>query len=466
MVNFHTPEALTKELQIQHVASTGQRRIRLSTNFLGNFGFLPGTRLTARHCSRGFDLVPSTQANSPWKVHLRRYAHRRNNPTESIIDIQGNDFINKVVPCNVERLHFTLLQNQILVRPVYAPLFHIRQRMQNCTEKGLCSFLALSSGLDAVAFAKAGFSIQAVLDWRPPEVRDAADLTETGLCTVLANHKPRLVFNEDITRVDMRRLAGKLRTIGDVAMLGIGLQCDDFSSAKSASHKRAERAEFRPSSRELGFYATRLIDEVRPATVLIENVPGWHQSEAQAILGAVLTRIGYYVQAKVLNAADFGALTRRVRCYLVASCWPGYEFPEPTARNLVPLKEILKEEALLFQDVGHTRTIAAAKASDRARFCPLESTTAPTVLKSQARRTKDSLYFTDDAGRILFPTVTALKTLHGFGEELNLGAVSSEVATEQIGQGIDLALHQRAAEQLHKHIWLNCRTARQGNPAS
>jgi hypothetical protein len=88
------------------------------------------------------------------------------------------------------------------------------------------------------------------------------------------------------------------------------------------------------------------------------------------------------------------------------------------------------------------------------------------VLKSQARRTKDSLYFTDDAGRILFPTVSALKTLHGFGEELNLGAVSSEVATEQIGQGIDLALHQRAAEQLHKHIWLNCRTARQGNPAS
>ena len=84
----------------------------------------------------------------------------------------------------------------------------------------------------------------------------------------------------------------------------------------------------------------------------------------------------------------------------------------------MPLKEILKKEALLFQDVGHTRTIAAAKVSDRARFCPLELTTAPTVLKSQARRTKDSLYFTDDAGRILFPTVSALKTLHGFGEEL------------------------------------------------
>jgi len=152
------------------------------------------------------------------------------------------------------------------------PAFHIRQRMQNCTEKGLCSFLALSSGLDAVAFAKAGFSIQAVLDWRPPEVRDAADLTETGLCTVLANHKPRLVFNEDITRVDMRRLAGKLRTIG--MWLCWGSVCSaTISAPPNQPATRGRRGGVSPSSRELGFYATRLIDEVRPATVLIENVP-------------------------------------------------------------------------------------------------------------------------------------------------------------------------------------------------
>jgi DNA (cytosine-5)-methyltransferase 1 len=457
---FHTPTSLTKELKIQRVASTGKRRIRLSTNFLNGFGFLPGTRLAAQIQSTGFDLFPTQQADSPWQVHSRAYAHRRNNPTESIIDIKGNAFIDRVVPAAVERLHFTLLQQRIIVRPVYAPLFHIRRSMRDRTGEALKAFLELSSGLDGIAFANAGFNIDAVLEWRPPEARDVTDLTETGICTFLKNHKPRFVINEDIAAVDMRALANRLKDVEPLALLSIGIQCDDFSSVKSFALRRAEVAEFRPSSRELGYYAAKLIEELKPATLCVENVAGWHGSQAQAILGAVLTRMGYYVQARVLNAADYGSLTSRSRCYLIASCWPGFEFPAPTGRNTIPLGEILAKELPDFQEVGHTRAVAAAKPAGRDRFCPLEACVAPTLIKSQGRRTKDSVYFTDSTGRVLYPSLPAIKKLHGFGAELDLSTVSTEVATEQIGQGIDLALHQIVAKRLFEHISLNSSIAR------
>ena len=258
MTLFNSPTVLTKELKIQQVA-TG-RRIRLSTNFLDNFGFQAGTRLMAKRCTQGFDLVPTTSPTSPWKVHTRRYGHRRNNPTESIIDIQNNSFINQVIPEGVDRLHFTLMNQHILVRPVYAPLFNIRRSMRNVAD--VKAFLALSSGLDAIAFTNVGFNIQGVLDWRPQEARDKQDFTETGICTFLANHKPQYVFNEDLSTVDVKQLAKRLNANGPVSMLSIGLQCDDHSTAKSATLKRADIAQFKPSSRELAYYALKLIEAV------------------------------------------------------------------------------------------------------------------------------------------------------------------------------------------------------------
>lgn len=71
------PQCLTKELQIQTLPNQ-QRKIRISTNFLPLFGFAPGTRLEGHPHGGGFDLLPSSNAEAPWKVHQRRYTNRRN----------------------------------------------------------------------------------------------------------------------------------------------------------------------------------------------------------------------------------------------------------------------------------------------------------------------------------------------------------------------------------------------------
>lgn len=439
---------LTKELQVQELPIG--RKIRVSSNVIREFGFTPATRLGV--VSSGKAVVLSPQADGLIKVHERGYAGLR--PPETVIELSSQPLINGLLPAGWNRVHFTFETSRITIRPVAPQLFHIRKEFRRV--RHLDAFMTLSSGLDASAFAAAGFRISAVLEWRPPEARDDNDLSETGMRTFLANHQPLLAFNEDLTTINPRTTAALVRQkIGIVACLSCGLQCDDWSLAKSATLKRAEMAEFAPSSRELGYYATKLLEEVRPASCLIEQVPGWLNSESAAVMGAVLRRMGYHVQARVLDAADYGALTTRRRCYFVASIFPGFEFPLPSTMNATPLGTLLADEIPLMRDVSHTKTIAKAKQSNRARFTPLTSTVAPTVLKSQNRQTKDSLYFQTESGSLLFPTINALRTIQGVPTSFDFSHVNSQIASEQIGQGIDFPLHASVARSLLCHLRTN-----------
>ena len=438
---------LTKELKVQEL-ETG-RKIRLSSNLLRNFGFTPQTRLAVHHDSRALILAPDEGGSI--KVHERRYGGTRSR--EAVIELASQQLIDRFLPSGYDRVHFTFERSRLTLRPVCPHLFHIRKAFR--TVDTLHAFMALSSGVDAAAFADVGFRISAALDWRPPEARDRSDLTESGIQTFLANHQPSLVFNEDLTTVNSLNVGAILRRkLGPIACLSIGLQCDDFSSVKSAALKRTECQEFRPSSRELGYYATKLLENVRPASCLIEQVPGWLSSESAAVMGAVLRRLGYHVHACILNSADYGACTTRRRCYFVASIFPGYEFPKPTGENRIPLSEALAEEVPKMRDVSHTRTIAKARDSNYCRFTPLSAVTAPTILKSQHRQTKDSIYF-ELGDRLLFPTVNALRTIQGIPASFDFGQVSAEVATEQIGQGVDFGLHAAVAQSLITHLRSN-----------
>ena len=438
---------LTKELKVQTLP-TG-RKVRISSNLLRGFGFTPETRLGTEQL--GQDLILRPQPDGPFKVHERGYADR---PRETVIELASQDLINRILPSAWDRIHFTFRPESITLRPLAPQLFAIRKSFRHADS--LNAFMALSSGLDASVFKESGFRIRAALDWRPNEARDSKDLTESGLQTFLANHNPDIVINEDLASCNPQDIAALVKSrIGPIATLSIGLQCDDWSNCKSPALKRIEMAEFRPSSRELGYYATKLIEALTPASVFIENVPGWHGSDPQAVLGAVLARLGYHVQAKVLNSADFGAYTARNRCYFVASIFPGFRFPEPTGRNTVPLRSILRDEIPRMRDVSHTKTIAKAVESNRSRFTSLDATAAPTLLKSQGRMTKDSLYFQGEDGRLLYPTTKALRILQGVPDTFDLTQVNNELAIEQLGQGIDFPLHRAVATALHEHLRIN-----------
>lgn len=90
---------------------------------------------------------------------------------------------------------------------------------------------------------------------------------------------------------------------------------------------------------QLMHHFIRLVDELRPRFVLMENVrglvtaigPNGMPGEALRLIQSGLEDIGYASIVGTLNAADFGAAQRRVRLFLVASSDHRLpSFPEPT----------------------------------------------------------------------------------------------------------------------------------------
>lgn len=89
--------------------------------------------------------------------------------------------------------------------------------------------------------------------------------------------------------------------------------CQDLSVA-------GKRAGFDGERSSLWFEFERIIDELRPQWVVIENVPGLLSSKKGADLEqmlASLNNLGYYIDVNILDSQNFGVPQRRRRIFLV-----------------------------------------------------------------------------------------------------------------------------------------------------
>jgi site-specific DNA-cytosine methylase len=71
-----------------------------------------------------------------------------------------------------------------------------------------------------------------------------------------------------------------------------------------------------------------LIQRLNPATVLIEEAPGYLPSGAGYMMRHFLTRAGYTVEAKVIDPREYGELTGRRRSVIVAHSGSHFQWPE------------------------------------------------------------------------------------------------------------------------------------------
>lgn len=444
------PEIVTKELQMVRIGE--RRKIRLSSNWLTLMGFEPGVRHDASPLGQHAGLRLSFAPNGRQKVYERSYSRRKNNPFEAVIEIGAQSLLDASIPGYTERLHFTLRYGEVVIRPLPNRTFAIRSRLKREINP-YAATVAMTSGVDVRCLQDSGFYIDSILEYRPPEARDRVDLTETGALTVLANAKPRLLMNEDISRVDWDRVRSLMDDAPQIAVLHISLQCDDYSTAKGATLRR-QAMDNVSSTRDLAYDALRMVETIQPAAVLIENVAGFRNLEGE-LVALKLRKWGYHVSEAVLNAGDFGGLTRRERYYLVASVFPGFQMPQPTASGPQPFWPQIAPFLDGCRDVSHTRSLQEGIRTGRARLITPTSPLSPTVLKSQMRQAKDSIYIEAGEGRYLLPSLELLKHLNGLPTDFNLNSVGAEVAGEIIGQSIDYPMHDQLVRRLHQHIGAN-----------
>jgi len=150
-----------------------------------------------------------------------------------------------------------------------------------------------------------------------------------------ANHPDTIHLQADVFEVTPRHAIGRQR----VRLLWASPSCTHFSRARGGAPKSAQL-------RSLGWVVVDWARDVRPRVIICENVEEWltwgplgedgQPDPAQvgdtwrAFVGA-LRGLGYVVEWRTLNAADFGAPTSRKRLFMVARCdGAAIGWPEPT----------------------------------------------------------------------------------------------------------------------------------------
>lgn len=174
-----------------------------------------------------------------------------------------------------------------------------------------CVEICAGAGGQALGLAMAGFVHVALVEY------------EREYCDVLKANRPEWnVICGDVHNFDGKPYSG-------VDLLAGGVPCPPFSIAGKQLGKADER--------DLFPEAIRLIKEIRPRAVMLENVRGLlspiFDSYRNSILGQI-KELGYQVQIKLLNASDFGVPQLRPRVIIVAirNDQPGtFTYPEKTA---------------------------------------------------------------------------------------------------------------------------------------
>lgn len=158
-----------------------------------------------------------------------------------------------------------------------------------------CVEICAGAGGQALGLEGAGFDAQALV-----EIDDRC-------CETLRYNRPTWNVIED----DVKDFSGK--PYFGVDLLAGGVPCPPFSKAGKQLGINDER--------DLFPEALRLVDEIRPNAVMLENVRGFLDAvfeDYRLKLKRKLQKMGYVVDWRLLNASDFGVSQLRPRVVIVA----------------------------------------------------------------------------------------------------------------------------------------------------
>lgn len=158
-----------------------------------------------------------------------------------------------------------------------------------------CVEICAGAGGQALGLERAGFNHMALVEY------------EMDYCRILKQNRPEW----NVICADVRDFDGK--PYQGIDLLAGGVPCPPFSVAGKQLGKNDER--------DLFPEAIRLIKEIKPRAVMLENVKGFLDrgfAEYREHILKSIERQGYNVQIKLLNASDFGVPQLRPRVVIVA----------------------------------------------------------------------------------------------------------------------------------------------------
>lgn len=166
---------------------------------------------------------------------------------------------------------------------------------QRKTKKLVSVEICAGAGGQALGLEQAGFGHAALVEY------------DVSACQTLRLNRPKW----NVIEGDVRKFSGT--PFRGIDLLAGGVPCPPFTIAGKQLGADDER--------DLFPEALRLVEEIAPSAVMLENVPGFAKSKfsdyRNAIIGR-LERMGYFADWRILNACEFGVPQLRPRCILVA----------------------------------------------------------------------------------------------------------------------------------------------------
>lgn len=184
-----------------------------------------------------------------------------------------------------------------------------------------CVEICAGAGGQALGLAMAGFVHVALVEY------------EKDYCKVLKQNRPEWnVICADVRDFDGTPYKG-------VDLLAGGVPCPPFSVAGKQLGKEDER--------DLFPEAIRLIKEIQPRAVMLENVRGFLDSgfdEYREQIFRSIRELGYVTHIKLLNASDYGVPQLRPRVVIIGirkDQYGAFSYPDEHADGAPSVGEIL-----------------------------------------------------------------------------------------------------------------------------
>ncbi len=171
------------------------------------------------------------------------------------------------------------------------------------------------------------------------ELVGGIDIWAEALATYRHNHPGQKCLEADLSRVDARRVELHFgMPVGEIDLIAGGPPCQGFSTVGKRNNDDPRNLLW------MSFH--RLVDEVRPAYVLIENVEGLNVMEKGGVRDRIIgdfEGIGYRMKASLLRAADFGVPQLRKRMFFLG--WRDGvaepDFPTPLGSSHVTVADAI-----------------------------------------------------------------------------------------------------------------------------
>ena len=410
---------------------------RISTTTIGRHKDAPRVWLEGRYLlDAGFE--PSNRIEVEFKkqqviIRLakdgRRVVSSKRQGQIPVLDLNSAALSEAFGPITTLQVHIAI--GQIILTPSHTDILRAT-RCRNGKEGSIYS----GAGLLTEAARLAGYQPAFAIEINP----QYADIYEK-------NHTAQM-FNLSVENAPIDALP-------PVELLTMGIPCEPYSLAR-AKRDRSLPPEAHTLS-DLTIWSAHIIRTLNPATVVIEQAPGYLTSGAGYMMQHFLKRVGYSVEARVLDPRDYGELTARRRSVIVAHSGSHFRWPQPSSSQAT-FADIRDDESTL-QDqyftaetkpwlVNHWKAQVAKGNGFTSAQLSDNSTSVPCITKRYmaGQGTGAVVKNRNRENRWRWLTLNEIRKLHRIPESYQLSDTSKTVSGEAIGQGVIVSLFQRIIE--------------------